>query len=117
LRITFAPFAPFSGLRMTSTPPARLDLKDYVTEVEREVTDILGRQRAVLLRFLEAAKEQGVQIDHCGLMDCSPLRRYREAIQDAVRVLCESRRAFKSRQLELLRKRLEEVLDEEDRKV
>ncbi len=90
-----------------------LDLRDYLLEMERELTNLVGRQREVLIRFLDEQERQGHSLDHCGLIDCRPLNRYRRALRNAVRVLEETRRSFKSRRLEELRKELEQALAED----
>jgi len=90
--------------------PAGLDLRDYVKAVERQLTELVGRQREVLLRAIDECEGNKEPIEACGLVDCQPLRRYRQAVAEAVRVLAESRRSFKSRPLEQLRLQLEQVL-------
>lgn len=98
---------------------ADVDLREYVTEIARELTDRVDHQREVLVKYLDKrAQQQGQPIEYCPLIDCSPRQKYRAALLDAIRVIEETRRSFKSRQLEELRKRLEGVLaDDAGRKL
>ncbi|HKS97872.1 MAG TPA: hypothetical protein VJV74_17280 [Terriglobia bacterium] len=97
---------------------ADVDLREYVTEMARELTERVGHQREVLLKYLDERQPQGQAIDYCPLIDCSPRQKYRAALLEAIRVIEETRRSFKSRQLEELRKRLEGVLaDDAGRKL
>ncbi len=89
------------------------DLREYVTEIAEELIDRIDHQREVLLKFIEDSQRQGRRIEYCPLVDCIPRQKYREAVRDAIQVLEETRRAFKSRQLEELRKRLENLLAED----
>jgi len=92
---------------------ADVGLRQYVTEIARELTERVDHQREVLLKYLDDREQQGQAIDYCPLIDCSPRQKYRAALLDAIRVIEETRRSFKSRQLEELRKRLEGVLAED----
>lgn len=92
---------------------ADVDLREYVTEMAREMTERVSHQREVLLKYLDERQQHGQVIDYCPLIDCSPRQKYRAALLEAIRVIEETRRSFKSRQLEELRKRLEGVLAED----
>jgi hypothetical protein len=92
---------------------ADVDLREYVTEIARELTERVGHQREVLLKYIDDREHQGQAIDYCPLIDCSPRQKYRAALLDAIRVIEETRRSFRSRQLEELRRRLEGVLAED----
>jgi hypothetical protein len=89
-----------------------LDLREYVTTISRELTERIEHQRQVLLRFVEESRQQGRAIDYCPLIDCPSNQRLRAGLREAVQVLEETRRCFKSRQLEELRLKLEALLSE-----
>ncbi|GAF89124.1 unnamed protein product [marine sediment metagenome] len=57
--------------------------------------------------------ETGTGIDECPLMDCPHRRRLRETLVEAITVLEGTRKAFKSKQLEALRRKLIGVLAED----
>lgn len=90
-----------------------LSLREYVTEISREVTERLTHLGTVVERVAAEGEKRRELIEFCPLVDCRARRRYRAAVQDAVRVLAETRHSFKSRQLEGLRRMLEAVLSED----
>lgn len=93
--------------------PASIDLREYVSEIARDLTERIEHQRAVLLKFIEDGRSQGRSIDYCPLIDCQSKKRLRDGLREAVAVLEETRRAFKSRRLEELRLKLEALLAED----
>ncbi len=90
-----------------------IDLREYVTKVSEEIVLRAVHERDVVLAFLEGEESEGDRIAYCPLVDCGPIRKYRAALQEAVTLLEETRRSFKSRQLEELRKKLQTVLAED----
>ena len=90
-----------------------LSLREYFEETSRDVAQKLAHLGSVVERMSGEAEARGEPIEFCPLVDCRARRRYRAAVQDAVRVLDATRRSFKSRQLEDLRRRLEAVLVED----
>ena len=91
---------------------AGIDLKEYVTEISREITERIEHHRDVLLEFVEDSRARGRSISYCPLIDCQSKERLREGLREAVQVLEETRRSFKSARLEKLRLRLEALLAE-----
>ncbi len=91
-----------------------IDLREYITKVSGQLTERIEHQRKVMLQFAEARQQQGESIDYCPIIDCRRLGKYRVGIQEAVRVLEETRRSFRSRQLGQLRKQLESLLAEDE---
>jgi len=89
-----------------------IDLKEYVREISRELSERIEHQREVLLKFVEDSRQQGRNIDYCPLIACQSKERLREGLREAVQVLEETRRSFKSARLEKLRLRLEALLAE-----
>ena len=98
-------------MNFNSTIPGS-DLREYVTEISRELTERIEHQRDVLLKFVEGSHEQGRSIEYCPLIACQSKERLREGLREAVQVLEETRRFFKSARLEKLRLRLEALLAE-----
>lgn len=65
-------------------------------------------------RLLETALEGGpVELRTSVLVDCPHKRQMKEVLQEVIAVLEETRRAFKSKQLEALRKKLTGLLAED----
>ena len=87
-----------------------VSVSDYITQIAEELTTRIDHQRRVLLKVVRDRETPTRPLDYCVLIDCGPRQKYREAVHDAVRVLEETRKAFKSRQLEELRNRLEDLL-------
>ena len=52
------------------------------------------------------------KIPYCPLVDCSRIEKLRSAIRETIGVLEETRNAFKSKRLEVMRKKLIEILAE-----
>lgn len=90
-----------------------VSVTDYVTEIAHELTERIEHQRKVILEVMKERERSGKPLDYCALVDCGPRKKYREAILQTIRVLEESRRAFKSKQLEALRKKLENLIAED----
>ncbi len=65
--------------------------------------------RRLLVRVVEGGE---VEADECTLLDCPHRRRLRETLGRTITVLEKTRKAFKSKQLEALRKKLIGVLAE-----
>jgi hypothetical protein len=63
-------------------------------------------------RLLAQAGEEGAVFDGCFFTDCPHRRKLRATLLEAIETLEETRRAFKSKQLEALRKKLLAVLAE-----
>ena len=59
-----------------------------------------------------AMDAEDVELNTCPLMDCPHRRRLKATLKETITVLEESRKAFKSKQLEALRKKLIGVLAE-----
>jgi hypothetical protein len=76
-----------------------------------ELQERLERQRT-LVRALAQGLDGAPASPGCPLIHCASSARLRHALIEAVAVLEETRRSFKSRQLESLRKRLMTLLAE-----
>lgn len=85
-------------------------LEDYVDRIAQELHERVEHQRAVLRAAL-GARGAGAAARYCPLVDCARIEALRSAIRETVAVLEETRSAFKSKRLEVVRKRLIEILD------
>jgi hypothetical protein len=87
--------------------------KDYLMKIiERSTQDLHHRvdmQQHVLLSILGQIKD-GCPVDLCALVDCPHRRLLRQVLAETIGVLEETKKAFKSKRLENLRKRLTVVL-------
>jgi hypothetical protein len=83
--------------------------------IERSTQDLHHRvdmQQDVLLSILGQVKGR-CPADLCSLLDCPHKRLLRQVLTETIGVLEETKKAFKSKRLEVLRKKLMDVLKEE----
>jgi len=92
------------------------DNRDSLIKIfERSTRDLHRRidmHHYILLSILGHIKN-GCSFDLCSLVDCPHKRLLRQALTETIEVLEETKKAFKSKQLEVLRKKLMGVLKEE----
>jgi transposase len=82
--------------------------------IERSTQDLHHRvdmQQHVLLSILGQLKD-GCPVDLCALEDCPHRKQLRQVLAETIEILEETKKAFKSKRLEGLRKRLMHVLTE-----
>lgn len=91
----------------------KLNYRDYVTQISRELVERVEHQQVVMLKIVDERLSEGKSIEYCPLVDCEPNRVLREGLREAVSVLEETRSSFKSRRLEELRLKLEALLIED----
>lgn len=86
-----------------------LGLVEYVDRIAEELHERVEHQRRVFKRLLH--REDGAPPPaYCPLVDCARLTRLTDALQETIAVLEETRSAFKSKRLEVMRKKLTDVL-------
>jgi len=90
--------------------PGGVCLGEYVDRIAKELHERVEHQRAVLRKALGASDAGRDKILYCPLVDCARIERLRSAIRETVDVLEETRSAFKSKRLEVMRKRLIDIL-------
>lgn len=89
-----------------------VDLKAYVNRVSAEIALLVNHQRDAVLAAIDEKGRAGENLPYCALVNCAPVERYRIALQETIAVLEETRKHFKSRELEHLRKKLQKLLIE-----
>jgi len=87
----------------------REQLKKLIERSTQDLHQRVDMQQQVLLSILGQIKD-GCPNNLCALMDCPHRRRLRQVLAETIEVLEETKKAFKSKRLESLRKRLTEVL-------
>lgn len=92
--------------------PGEGTLGDYVDRIAEELHDRVEHQRIVLRKALGASDAGGEGIPYCPLLDCARVETLRSAIRETIGVLEETRSAFKSKRLEVMRRKLCEILAE-----
>ena len=91
--------------------PNKRDLITVIDRSAQELHDKIDMHRYLMTTILDQRVSDG-SIKQISLTSYADERRLKEAIQEAIDVLEESRKAFKSKRLEALRKRLTQVLIE-----
>ena len=92
-----------------ATQSNREQLIKLIENNTQEFHHRVDMQQQVLLSILGQIKE-GCPVDLCPVTDCPHRRLLRQVLAETIEVLEETKRAFKSKRLESLRKRLTEVL-------
>jgi hypothetical protein len=92
-----------------------MDKKELLAAIARNTEDLhqkIEMHRHLMANLLEHKVDRDLLSDLCSSPPSSADRRLKEVIKEAIEVLEESRKAFKSKRLEVLRKKLTEVLIE-----
>lgn len=92
--------------------PGGMYLGEYVDRIATELHERVEHQRAVLRKVLCESGPGREEIRYCPLVDCPRIVVLRSALRETVDVLEETRSAFKSKRLEVMRKMLIEILAE-----
>ncbi len=96
---------------MNSMNALTQDMEHWIRIIERSTHDLHDRvemQQNVLLAVL--GKIKNPPIDSCSTADCQHKRLFHKVLLETIEVLEETRKAFKSKRLEELRKRLADLL-------
>ena len=93
-----------------------LNKRDILNVIDKRTKDLhqeIDRYRSLLANILDkGVDDEAIKQHPLPLVTNPGERRLKEAIREAIEVLDESRKAFKSKKLELLRKKLTDVLIE-----
>jgi predicted transcriptional regulator len=91
-----------------------MDKKELLTAIARNTEDLhqkIEMHRDLVANILEHKVDGDLLKDLCSATPSSPAdRRLKEVIGETIEVLEQSRKAFKSKRLEALRKKLTQVL-------
>jgi hypothetical protein len=91
------------------TQSNREHLKKLIERSTQDLHQRVDMQQHVLLSMLGQIKD-GCPVDLCPVVDCPHRRLLRQVLVETIEVLEESKKAFKSKRLENLRKKLTMVL-------
>lgn len=87
-----------------------MGIEEYIDRIAEEMHERVEHQRQVLKQVLAVESGPAECPAHCPLVRCERLSGMRIAVRETIDVLEETRSAFKSRRLEVLRRKLTEVL-------
>ena len=94
-----------------ATQSNREQLKKLIERSTQDLHQRVDMQQHVLLSILGEIEDE-CPVDLCALEDCPHRRLLRQVLAETIEVLEETKKAFKSKRLEGLRKRLLYVLTE-----
>lgn len=87
-----------------------MGIEEYVDRIAQEMHERVEHQRRVFKQVLSVGGGSSKRQAYCPLVDCPRLSMLRAALQETIGVLEETRSAFKSRKLEVMRKKLIDIL-------
>ncbi len=90
----------------------KTDLMKIIDNSTKDLHNRIDMQRHILTAVIEK-KTKGLQIcPDCIFSDCPHKKRLRDVLTEAIGILEDTKKAFKSKRLEVLRKKLIQVLAE-----
>lgn len=92
--------------------PGGVGLGEYLDRIAEELHERVEHQRTVLRKALGGSGAGPEPIPYCPLVDCARVERLRSAIRETIVALEETRSAFKSKRLEVMRRKLSGILEE-----
>jgi len=87
-----------------------MGIDEYVDRIAEEMHQRVEHQRSVFRQVLAGCGNGTGPTAYCPLVDCGRLSRLRAALQETIDVLEETRSSFKSKRLEVMRKKLIDIL-------
>ncbi|MGQ0557319.1 MAG: response regulator [Nitrospiraceae bacterium] len=91
-----------------SEPELAWSLDTYLSQSFAQMAVLSDRIRSVLTRQFDGSAK--VSTDVCRMMECPRLDAYREALEATVEVLAKTKNSFRSKELGLLRAKIEQLL-------
>ncbi|HEY7698609.1 MAG TPA: response regulator [Vicinamibacteria bacterium] len=95
----------YSELARQPQVSVRTSVEAYVEGTVKNVTETLGDLVRVTAAIL--GQPGNAKVDLCRVMDCRRLAQYREAVDETITTIERTKRAFKSKELAVLRQKLE----------
>ena len=87
-----------------------MGVEEYVDRIAEEMHERVEFQRRLFKQVLAGGGDGSERQTYCPLVDCKRLSKLQAAVQEAIEVLDETRSSFKSKRLEVMRKRLIDIL-------
>ena len=85
-------------------------LGEYVDRIAEEMHERVDHQRRIFRQVLSRRGNASERQAYCPLVDCKRLSKLQAAVQETIEVLDETRSSFKSKRLEVMRKKLIDIL-------
>lgn len=90
--------------------PGDMRVGEYVDRIAEEMHDRVEFQRRLFKQVLAGGGDGTERQAYCPLVDCKRLSKLQAAVQETIAVLDETRSSFKSKRLEVMRKKLIDIL-------
>jgi len=87
-----------------------MGVEEYVDRIAEEMHRRVDHQRRIFRQVLSLRGNASERQAYCPLVDCERLSKLQAAVQETIEVLDETRSSFKSKRLEVMRKRLIDIL-------
>ena len=87
-----------------------MGIEEYVDRIAEEMHERVEHQRRVFRQVLAGERDASGPTAYCTLVECERLSRLQAALQETIEVLEETRSSFKSKKLEMHRKKLIDIL-------
>jgi len=88
----------------------KVGIEDYVDRITEEMHQRVEHQRCIFKQVLAGGASPADRQEYCPLVDCARLSRLQAALQETIEVLEETRSSFKSKRLEVMRRKLIGIL-------
>ena len=88
----------------------KVGIEDYVDRITEEMHQRVEHQRHIFKQVLASGGSPADRQEYCPLVDCARLSRLQAALQETIEVLDETRSSFKSKRLEVMRRKLIGIL-------
>lgn len=87
-----------------------MTIGEYVDRIAEEMHERVEHQRCIFKQVLAGGGNVSGPTAYCPLVECARLSRLQAALQETIEVLEETRSSFKSKKLEVQRKKLIDIL-------
>jgi hypothetical protein len=104
------PRPPACGKAFADEIRGALGIEEYVDRIAQEMHERVEHQRRIFRQVLAGGRKELGPNGYCPLVDCARLSRLQAALQETIEVLEETRSSFKSKKLEVHRKKLIDIL-------
>ena len=101
---------PACGETVSTEVHGSMGIEEYADRIAEELHERVEHQRRILRQILSRRGDASERQTYCPLVDCERLSRLRTAVQETIEVLDETRSSFKSKRLEVMRKKLIDIL-------
>ena len=88
----------------------KVGIEEYVDRITEEMHQRVEHQRGIFRQVLAAGAGSADRQEYCPLVDCARLSRLQAALRETIDVLEETRSSFKSKRLEVMRRKLIGIL-------